>query len=304
MSVETTEIDFAGRAGARRLTNGEVELVVTADVGPRILRYGFVGGPNLFIQLEREQERGITGDAPLRLYGGHRIWVGPEDRGYTHAADNAPVDIAVDGRRLQATAPVDAAGIEKTLEVEMAATGSNVTVRHQLRNASPWPLRLAPWALSMMAPSGVGFARFPPRGTHPEDLAPSNPLVMWAFTHLTDPRWLLLDRYLGLRQDPSRSRPEKLGLFHPQTRAGYLLGDQLFVKKYDADPEAEYPDMGASFEIFANDLFLELETLGPLRTVAAGQTAEHTERWSLHRGVRVDAWTDDGLDAGVGRFLE
>jgi hypothetical protein len=38
----------------------------------------------------------------------------------------------------------------------------------------------------MMAPGGVGCTGFPPRGTHPEVLQPTNPLVMWAFTGAFD----------------------------------------------------------------------------------------------------------------------
>ena len=38
----------------------------------------------------------------------------------------------------------------------------------------------------MMAQGGHGIHGFPPRGTHPEMLAPTNPLVMWAFTNLAD----------------------------------------------------------------------------------------------------------------------
>ena len=48
---------------------------------------------------------------------------------------------------------------------------------------------------------------------------------------------------------------------------------------YDAC--AKYPDFGSNFEIFANDNFLELETLSPLLTVAPGDSIEHVEEWYL-----------------------
>jgi hypothetical protein len=155
---------------------------------------------------------------------------------------------------------------------------------------------MAPWALSMMAPGGVGIAKFPPRGTHPEDLPPTNPLVMWAFTDLSDPRWTFTKKYLVLRQDPSIQVPQKLGLFNEKTVAAYLLGSDLFVKRYDADPSKVYPDFGASYETFTNGGFLELETLGPLKEVEPGKMVEHVERWSLHQGVTIAEWTDAELD--------
>jgi len=41
---------------------------------------------------------------------------------------------------------------------------------------------------------------------------------------------------------------------------------------------------------------LELETLGPVTKVAPDATVEHVERWSLHKNVRIPAWTDAELD--------
>jgi hypothetical protein len=57
--------------------------------------------------------------------------------------------------------------------------------------------------------------------------------------------------------------------------------------------------LGCTFEIFTNADFLELETLGPLTTLAPDQSVSHTERWSAHRDVHLSAWTDEELDAVV-----
>lgn len=42
-----------------------------------------------------------------------------------------------------------------------------------------------------------------------------------------------------------------------------------------------YPDFNVSVEIYTNNLFLELETLGPLKRVAPGEVNTHTELWSV-----------------------
>ena len=54
--------------------------------------------------------------------------------------------------------------------------------------------------------------------------------------------------------------------------------------------------MGCSLETFTNADFLEMETLGPMPQVAPAASAEHVERWSLHRNVHVSAMTDAGQD--------
>jgi len=179
----------------------------------------------------------------------------------------------------------------------MDPTGSRVTVWHRITNTGGWTLDFAAWALTMMAPGGTAFTGFPPRGSHPEVLEPSNPLVMWAYTDLGDPRWKYTRKYLSLRQDPSNASPQKLGLFNPHTWGAYLLGTDLYVKQSSAEPFAQYPDFGCSFETFTNNEFLELETLGPLSHVPPGETIEHVETWSLHRNIRIPALTDDVLDS-------
>ena len=156
----------------------------------------------------------------------------------------------------------------------------------------------------MMAQGGYGIHGFPPRGTHPEMLAPSNPLVMWAFTNLSDPRWRLLERHLVLQQDPSNAVPQKLGSFNRNTWGAYWLDGDLFVKRYEAYGEpADYPDLGCSFETFTNAEILELETLGPIVTLAPGESLTHIERWSAFRDVRLDGWNDDALDRALTPLL-
>jgi hypothetical protein len=298
MTIE--KVNYQGWPNCYRISNGEVELIVTSDIGPRIMRYGFKGGQNLF--KEFADQLGKSGEPAWVTRGGHRIWIAPEDPVKTYAPDNGPVHVRTEGGVLEATQPVEAlTGIEKKITVRMAETGTGVAVVHHLRNASEAPYTLAPWALTMMAPGGHGIHGFPPRGTHPEMLAPTNPLVMWAFSDLGDPRWRLSKKYLVLRQDPSNPVPQKLGSFHPRTWAAYLLKDELFVKRYDttAAPSA-YPDMGCSFETFTNADFLELETLGPLVHLAPGEAVSHTERWTLHRGVHIERWTDDEIDRAIG----
>ena len=197
-----------------------------------------------------------------------------------------------------ATAPVEElTGLEKRLAVTMSPAGS-ATVTHRLRNAGSAPAELAPWALTMMAPGGTGIHGFPPRGTHPRDLNPTNPLVMSAYTDLSDPRWKFTRKYMMLRQDPGATSAQKLGTWNRETFGAYLLGSDLFIKRSAAQGSpADYPDFGCSFETFTNAAMLELETLGPMTTLAPGASVEHAEWWTLDRNIRIAAWTDDELDA-------
>jgi hypothetical protein len=57
--------------------------------------------------------------------------------------------------------------------------------------------------------------------------------------------------------------------------------------------------LGCTFETFTNADFLELETLGPLTTLASGQSVSHIERWSAHHDVLFTTWSDEELDQKV-----
>lgn len=298
-AVKIEKTEYKGWPNCYRITNGEVELIVTSDIGPRIMRYAFVGGPNFF--KEFAESLGKSGEAAWVARGGHRVWAAPEDAVRTYAPDNGPVHIEIDGDVLEATEPVEPlTGLEKQIVVKLSPAGTGVEVLHRIKNTGSRQLDLAPWALTMMAQGGVAIHGFPPRGKHPEVLYPTNPLVMWAFSNLSDPRWRFTRRYLMLHQEPTNPDPQKLGSFNKSTWAAYSLGDGLFIKRYDAqDSPKDYPDFGCSFETFTNADFLELETLGPMKHLKSGASAEHVEHWTLHKNVHLRNFTDAELDSVV-----
>jgi hypothetical protein len=295
-AIQLEKLEYKGWQNCYRVSNGEVELIVTGDVGPRIIRFGFLGGQNLF--KEFQDQLGMSGEKEMRLRGGHRLWRAPEDPPLTWVADNVPVDIRATPSGMVARAPAEQlTGLEKEIEVSLAPSGSHVTVTHRITNRFSLALEFSPWALTMMAPGGLGVTGFPPRGKHPENLQATNPLVMWAYTDLSDERLRIKTKYLLLRQDSANRNPQKFGLFNPDTWGAYWLDGELFVKRMKADSKMIYPDFGCSFETFTNHEVLELETLGPLTRVAPGETVELVEDWGLYRYVEELGETDDGLDA-------
>ncbi len=296
--VKVERVEYKGWHNSYRVSNGEIELVVTGDVGPRVIRFGFVGGQNLF--KEFAEQMGGTREEKHQLRGGDRVWKAPEDPVATWAPDNVPVEITTTANGLIARAPVEPlTNLQKEIEVRMAAAGTEVTVLHRITNRSLFSLEYSVWALTMMAPGGVAITGFPPRGKHPANLEATNPLVMWAYTNLSDKRWVFTKKYLALKQDPNNSDAQKLGMFNPNTWGAYILNGEAFIKRASAIPGERYPDFGCSFETFTNNEFLEMETLGPLTRLAPGKTAEQVEHWSLHRNVKLADLTDEGIDAAI-----
>jgi hypothetical protein len=299
------KIEYRGWENCYRLSNDVVDLIVTADVGPRIIRFGFVDGENEFY--EDEALWGRTGGDAWVNYGGHRLWHAPEARPRTYASDNDPVAVEVHKGFVRFAQPVErSTGIRKEMDVWLDPRAAHVRVVHRLRNANLWPVELAPWALSVMAQGGTGILPLPPRGAHEEHLLPTGSLALWAYTDMADPRWTWGSRYVLLRQDPRAETAQKVGLAAPDGWAAYARDGHLFVVTFPYLPTACYPDRGSNAELFTNDAFLEVETLGPLSLLAPGDAVEHVEEWYLFDGVpqpRHDAGVDEHLMPEIAPLL-
>lgn len=291
------KINYRGWSNSWRLSNGAVELVLTTDVGPRIIRFGFAGQENEF--KEYSELVGQTGGGEWRIYGGHRLWHAPEANPRTYVPDNGPVELEEHHgfvRLVQPTEP--GTGIQKEIDVQLPASGARAQLTHRLRNNGLWSVRLAPWSISVMAQGGCAIAPLPSPGAHQSHLLPTRSLALWAYTDMQDARWRWGSRYILLRQDPGAATPQKVGLRTPDGWAAYARNGHLFVKRFGYAAEGVYPDLGSSVELFTNGDMLEVETLGPLVELAPGGQVEHTEHWSLFEGVDLPA-DDEAVEREV-----
>ncbi len=287
---------YAGWDNCLRLHNGVVEAVVTLDVGPRIIRFGFINGQNLFHEFP--DQVGRTGGVEWKNYGGHRLWHAPEVEPRTYFPDNAPVRHEWDGKILTVTPPEEASNrLQLAMDIEMDPVLPLVSLCHRIRNTGVWDVELAPWCLSVMAAGGRAVFPQEPYVPHGESYAPARPLVLWPFTHMDDPRWIWGRNYVQLRQDDAFPSKLKVGAANSPGWAAYLLGGDVFIKRFPFVHGASYPDMGCNCEFFTMPGFLEVETLGPLARIAPGSTVRHMERWFAGR-LRTE-FTDAALDANL-----
>lgn len=294
--METT--NYAGWEHCVRLTNGEIELIVTTDVGPRVIRAAFVGGDNVF--REYEDLLGKTGGDEWRIYGGHRFWHAPEAAPRTYAPDNESVAYEWDGDTLFLRPETEATtGIRKELEITLDADANHVKILHRHVNENAWMVTLAPWALSVMTQGGRGVFPQEEYRPHPEYLLPARPLVLWHYTNMGDPRFTWGAKYIELRQDPDATTKQKIGMLNKQGWLAYVLPSQVFIKLYEPKPDALYPDYGSNVECYTDAGMLELETLGPLTELEPnGGAVEHIEHWVLEKatvGIGDDALDEDLL---------
>jgi hypothetical protein len=274
-------VSYHGWNNTLRLANEDIELLVTTDVGPRILVYKTPLGENILKTFQ--DQLGSTGEPEWQIRGGHRLWLAPEDALLSYHVDNGPVSWRYDGFSgevvLESTQQ-SPQRIRKTLGILSAAQGSRISLRHSVVNEGDQPITLAIWALTVMQSEGLEIIPQPPLRDDPNDLLPSRAIVLWPYTDLSDLRLTLGRKFWLLRHAADYPRI-KIGLAHREKWIAYVLGGTLFIKTFDYNPNEAYPDGGCNFETFANSAILEIESLGPLVTLHPGGTANHHEVWHL-----------------------
>lgn len=296
------QLSYLDLPNCYRLSNGTVELIVTTDVGPRIIRYGFPGAENMLGELP-----GVTITTELgdwKPVGGHRLWTAPEAKPRSYAPDNKPVSFSVEGEHaIRLTAPFETQpGIQKELTVALDATGSGVKIHHKITNRNLWGIDAALWGLTIM--NGGGEAIFPqePYRSWGNYLLPARPLVLWHYTDMSDARWTWGKKFIRLRTDADLTEPQKIGLMNKQGWAAYKRGTSLFVKRFSYKEEASYPDYGSNMESYTAGTFMEIETLSPMYHLEPDESAEHTERWYLFSDVNLGA-DETALDEAINSLI-
>jgi hypothetical protein len=275
--------DFQGEP-TRILENEHVKLEYLAN-SARIVRFYPLGRDNLFAEMERTPVSTPYGDFFFR--GGHRLWHAPEHMPRTYIPDNegATIGNIPNGVRIEMP-PEPWTHIAKAIEIELNPEKPQVILRHELRNDGAWTVEFAPWVLTMFKQGGIGIFPQPVGNVDDAGLLSNRRLSLWPYTEIKDPRLILRDDFLLVHAIPSLP-PLKFGYFNPHGWIGYWSEHILFVKRFAALNDAQYPDNGCNTESYCNNEFIELESLGGLAKVAPGQTVFHNELWELHESLDV-----------------
>jgi len=289
LSIEIKEKDFENYGKCVHITNGIIEVMVTIDVGPRIVRFGFVDGKNmLYNDLERsyvtagsEYEDVFGTGSKFYHYGGHRLWLSPESMPDTFYPDNEPVvyGILPDGVSFSPARQKNN-NMQLGFEVMMNEDATDIMIVHSAKNQSKEMKTLSLSAITMLAPGGLQII---PQNHSGDDLLPNRILVMWPYTQVNDPRAFWGKKYITLQQDAACNQPFKLGIDNLLGWAAYVNNGTALVKRYVHNLQAAYPDYGASYETYMNKDFVEMETLSPLYEIKPGETVRHVENLTLFK---------------------
>lgn len=269
---------------AVRCVAGDAEMIVGVSAGPRILSLRWRGGPNL---LHRDETDFGVGN--WRIFGGHRLSVAPEGEG-SYPPDNAPCLVRCEGKWLQVESPRGADLLRRTLAIAPATGEDGFEVKHILENAGPQVWSGAVWAITCVSAEGCIVSPCEPAGSR---------LKFW-----NQPGNSGFRSQWEQRRDHIVTTPQSLrGKAGWHSSAGWLAqlrpDATLVIDAPEVCTSAQCVDGGCNVEVFTCPNFLEMETLGPRVTLAAGERATHLQRWRLLPGGFAPAqWCEIGDLAG------
>ena len=298
--VSIKEVTYKNYGKCLQLSNESIELLVTVDLGPRIIKCNIAGKENLMFN---DVDRKVTYDVSSLygigkswyIYGGHRIWLSPEKFPDSYYPDNEKVVYSAFLNGATFT-PIqqDITGLQFSLTVELDETEPKITVTNKISNCLKQPVEGAVWCLTAMDQGGAVIV---PQPTEDTGLLHNRTLSLWPYTKMTDKRIFWGDRYIALRQDPDIEERIKFGINNTYHKAAYVNHGQALVKDFDVNhPNGKYPDGGMSCEAFASGLFTEIESISEIKTLKKGESMTHTERWTLIDNVDIGEFSNEALD--------
>lgn len=297
--INIKEVEYLNFGKCIAISNDYMEVFVTIDLGPRIIKCNLSDRENLmFTDPERVFNQDVSEtfgiDKIWYIYGGHRMWVSPENMPLSYYPDNDKVIYTLTSNGAIFTPPPQKINnVSHEIEIIMCDDKPQMNVVHRLKNVSDKAITGAVWCLSVMDRTGVAVIQQPQEDT---ELLGNRILALWPYTDMSDERVFWGENYIALKQIPRFEKKFKLGINNTSGWIAYINHGYALVKSYSPNhPDGRYPDFGVSTELFTNEFFLEAETLSELCDIQPNETISHTETWTLVDNVQKPLFDNESL---------
>ena len=311
MAARLKPVDFQGW-DALRLDNNLVTAHLVPEIGGRLLQFALGGHPFLFSNRSLDGRRFTPeehqGDGSLlswKNYGGDKTWPAPQ--GWDGAGqwpgppdnvlDSGPYEAGSDacGDRVSVTmrSAADArTGLRIERKLGLGAGSSRLQLDLAFENISQREVRWSIWDIAQLDCEASGSDCWLYVPVDPDEERP------WHLLFGEENSQLQPDFRPGLFALNYQGIVGKIGLRSP---GGWLAfadqrAEQVLCMQFPHEPEAEYPDGGATVECWTEmpgvptplpidspGHILEAEVLGPLRTLQPGERSELGITWSAAR---------------------
>jgi hypothetical protein len=291
--VTITRTNYHGWLEAYVMSNGKAAAVIVPAIG-RVMQFGFVGEEGVF--WENHALDGRIADGQLVAwatkdwvnFGGDKTWPSPESdwslftgrKGWRPppAFDGWPSSVRISGGTLTLVTEVDpffGTFAERSIRLHSSKPEMTITTTYTRKQGEPaW---IGIWVITQLKePAGL-FAPVPAKSIFPESFAllGQDPPPSLKFTN----------GIVSLTRNPKTAH--KIGL----DADSLLWVGEKHVLRIDSPRvrKGDYPDRGSNTEIYTSPdplPYIELETLGPLHSMKAGDKIERVNTYTLSRRTR------------------
>lgn len=278
--AKVERVSYHGWSGALRLFTPEAEVVVVPEIG-RVMSFRLSSGENVLWEDRSLDGKGGNPNGNEWInFGGDKTWPAPEaDWGkYTGrkewmppaAFDSLPVTATIEGGAVVMTSPVDPHyGIRTIRRVQLFGSQMNITTAYE--RVSGEPAKIGVWVITQFKHPAAVVVPVKPNSLFPDGHYKFGP----------EP-WPQLERKqdrIVIQRDPKQ--PHKMG---SDARQLLWIGERETCVVSTWSQGNEYPDRGASAEVYTNPdpkTYVELETLGPLSLMKAGDRISNSQSYLL-----------------------
>lgn len=284
-TVKITKTRFNG-VRAVELKTAALRLVAVYQYGPRIAFFGQPGGDNLFLWAPEKYKRG-----EWNLRGGHRVWVtkpGADECEDTYAIDNdaCHVELFSDGFCL--TGAENATNRTRRGFAVKALAADRLEVDNFVTNTGDMLYSGGVWALTCTLPGKTARYGVPIGDGSNWDVFKLVMFRSWAGHGqggYNDPQISFTKDMLVVT--PQGMENKRMVQAHHGIIAMSDPGRGLtFAKKVGFDAAGQYP-LGTNIAVYIGpkNFMVEMETMGPEKTLKPGETLNHPEIWTLRTGA-------------------
>lgn len=276
---------YHGWTGALRLRNATVEVVVVPEIG-RVMSFRFHDSENVF--WEDPSLRGKKGDptgAAWVNFGGDKTWPAPEAEWKTQTRrekwmpppgfDGLPGDVRREANAVVLSSPPDPFyGIRTERRLTLRGESPVLEIETTYEKVAGAPVQVGIWVITQLRDPVAVYVPRPPDSRFVDG--------HFRFRNAAWPQLEVERDWLKVTRDPAASH--KLG--SDADRMLWIGPREACLVATTRLAGREYPDRGASAEIYTNPdpkTYVELETLGPLATLAAGERISQTNTYTLFR---------------------
>ncbi len=268
--MQIKETNFSNFRKCIEISCNKKKMIITTELGPRILFFGFENENVLFIDENKKIGRGNW-----KIYGGHRFWVSPETED-CYSEDNDSCQLEKTENYVKISKLDSKTKLEKTIIISI--DNDEFILKHILTNKGEMLYHGGIWAITCIIPEGTIF--FP--WTTPGEWKMKK-IIYWEkwpgqSTNIQSKQFVPGNDLFLVKINGEMS---KVGTTGYEGFLGVSNKNYTFIKKYDFIQSAVYPDDNCAIEIYTSKNFCELETLSPMTTLIPGVSLIHTERWKL-----------------------